>query len=102
MASTAKAKLPAWKSSELAIFAQAAATENIFTGDETSGELEEKARVASVALLSDRRRSSQELEEEDIMLRSGVQVRTASDSEIRPMHHSSTSIKSGIPVNQVE
>ncbi|KAJ3548172.1 hypothetical protein NM208_g1135 [Fusarium decemcellulare] len=72
VASTAKAKLPAWKSSELAIFAQAAATERIFTGDETHKELEKKAKVASVVLLGKGSGNSEASDEEGIMLTTSV------------------------------
>lgn len=45
---TSKAGLPAWKSSELAIFAQTSG--RIFDGDERQQELEQKAKQASVLL----------------------------------------------------
>ena len=45
---SAKACVPAWKTSELAIFAQACGMERIFDGDEKRSELEQKARAASV------------------------------------------------------
>ncbi|KAF5012927.1 hypothetical protein FDECE_1038 [Fusarium decemcellulare] len=72
MAPTANKKLPAWKSSELAIFAQAAATQRIFTGDETHDELEKKAKVASVVLLGKGSGDSEGSDEEGIMLTTSV------------------------------
>ena len=48
---SAKASVPAWKTSELAIFAQACGMERIFDGDEKQNELERKAKGASVMFL---------------------------------------------------
>ncbi|RSL92714.1 hypothetical protein CDV31_015025 [Fusarium ambrosium] len=52
--STHKAKLPAWKSSELAVFSQVAAAKGVFSGGETYYELEEKAKAVPVVLLEKR------------------------------------------------
>ncbi|KAJ4320901.1 hypothetical protein N0V84_005605 [Fusarium piperis] len=54
--STHKAKLPAWKSSELAVFSQVAAANGVFNGGETYYELEEKAKTVPVVLLEKRDR----------------------------------------------
>lgn len=54
--STHKAKLPAWKSSELAVFSQVAAANGVFDGRETYYELEEKAKNVPVVLLEKRDR----------------------------------------------
>ncbi|KAH7254961.1 hypothetical protein MRS44_016386 [Fusarium solani] len=52
--STSKAKLPAWKSSELAVFSQGSAVDGVFSGGETYSELEEKAKTVPVVLLENR------------------------------------------------
>ncbi|KAI8653938.1 hypothetical protein NCS56_01349200 [Fusarium sp. Ph1] len=76
--STHKAKLPAWKSSELAVFSQVAAANGVFSGGETYHELEEKAKAVPVVLLEKRDREegivlkdrgvSGDVSGEDIML----------------------------------
>ncbi|KAJ4179547.1 hypothetical protein NW755_012456 [Fusarium falciforme] len=76
--STHKAKLPAWKSSELAVFSQVAAANGVFSGGETYHELEEKAKAVPVVLLEKRNQEegivledrgvSGDLSAEDIML----------------------------------
>ncbi|RSL59038.1 hypothetical protein CEP54_007524 [Fusarium duplospermum] len=76
--STHKAKLPAWKSSELAVFSQVAAAKGVFSGGETYYELEEKAKAVPVVLLEKRDREegillqdrgvSGDVSGEDIML----------------------------------
>lgn len=57
---TVKAGLPAWKSSELAIFAQAAGMERIFDGDEKQDDLEKKAKKASVLIAGGKAREESE------------------------------------------
>ncbi|RMJ17171.1 hypothetical protein CDV36_003159 [Fusarium kuroshium] len=49
--STSKAKVPIWKSSELAVFSQVSAVNGVFSGGETYSELEKKAKTVPVVLL---------------------------------------------------
>lgn len=86
--STHKAKLPAWKSSELAVFSQVAAADGVFSGGETYYELEEKAKAVPVLLLEKRDREegivledrgvSEDVPGEDIMLPTRSASKTAS------------------------
>lgn len=76
---TSKAGLPAWKTSELAIFAQAVGMERIFDGDEKRDALENKAKEASVVLLGGK--SSVDSEDRE----KAVDERSILTSEARPV-----------------
>ncbi|KAM0425944.1 hypothetical protein ACHAPT_008883 [Fusarium lateritium] len=66
--STSKAKLPAWKTSELAVFSQGSAADGVFSGMETLSELEQKAKIATVVLLGKKSGGEYGVSGEDIAL----------------------------------
>lgn len=71
--STSKAKLPAWKSSELAVFSQGHAADGVFSGRETYSEMEEKAKAVPVVLLENRSEGRHGALEEHVARKQAVQ-----------------------------